>query len=456
MPHWPSTSAASVTPAPSSTAEWRKPPEAIMVSRLRNWLLFPVRTPARAAVSAVVLAALALAGWQGLRVLRFHQDRTAAEEALAAHDFPRARRLLASCLDQRPHDPAVLLLAAQAARRDGYLDDAQEYLDRYQARVRTATPEGALQWALLRVQQGLVKENVHDLIAQVDIRHPASEQILEALAQGCVHVYRLDEASFWTKQLLDRFPDNPVGRLIHAQTTETLGRLDRAGALMQALVEDYPENDRARLFLARILTKGRQYEEAAQHFRELRRRQPGDVMILLGLVRALLPLEQLDEAGPLLRELEEEHADNSEAMLECGRFALRQKRPADAERLLRRALELAPHDHEIHYHLSVCLQQLERPEESRRHLARFKQIEDDLKRLEQLVEATVKKPSEPGPRLEAGQICLRNGQAAEGLRWLYGVLDLVPAHKPTHQALAEHFESIGDSPRAEYHRQRAR
>jgi predicted Zn-dependent protease len=337
-----------------------------MPSRVRTWLLFPVRTPARAALSAAVLVLLGLVAWHGLRVLRFHRDHAAAQQALALFDFPEARRRLASCLELQPRDPAALLLAAQAARRDGWLDDAQEYLDRYQARVGGPTPEGALQWALLRVQRGLVKENVHDLIAHLEIRHPESEQILEALAQGSVHVYRLDEAHFWIKQLRDHYPDNPVGRLVEAQTMETMGRRDRAGELTRQLVEDYPGNDRARLYLAQLLAKSRQYDESAHHYRELHRRQPAEVMPLLGLIRSLLPLERLDEARPLLRELEEDHADNSEALLECGRFALRDERPADAERLLRRAVELAPNDHEVHYNLAMALEQLKRPEESRR------------------------------------------------------------------------------------------
>ena len=171
-----------------------------MRTRLRRWLLFPVRSPARAALSAAALALLAFAGWHGLRVLRFHRDKAAAEEALATYDFPEAQRRLASCLDFWHRDPAVLLLAAQAARRDGRLDEAQQHLDRYRDQVNAPTPEGALQSVLLRVQRGLVKEYVHVLIDHVEVRHPASEQILEALAQGCVHVYRLDEASFWTKQ----------------------------------------------------------------------------------------------------------------------------------------------------------------------------------------------------------------------------------------------------------------
>ncbi len=422
---------------------------------MRNWLLFPVRTPARATLSAAALVLLAIAGWQGLRVLRFNGDKAAAEEALATYDFPEAQRRLASCLDLWPGDPAARLLAAQATRRDGRLDEAQEHLDRYQARVGAPTQEGALQGVLLQVQRGLVKEHVHILIDHIEIRHPASEQILEALAQGCVHVYRLDEASFWTKQLLDRFPKNPVGRLLDAQTNVTLRRRERALEIMRRLVEDYPGDYKARLYLAGLLFKENQYEEAAQHYRELHDRQPAEVTPLLGLVDVLFKLERFDEAGPLLRDLEEKHTGNSEALLECGRFALRQKRLADAESLLRRAVGLAPNDHEIHFELAVCLRQLGRTDESQRHLERFQQIEADMKSLEKAFQVIVKTPADPAPRLEAGRICLRNGQVSEGLRWLHGALELVP-HKPTHKVLADYYESVGDKVRAEHHRARAR
>ncbi|MCI0641745.1 MAG: tetratricopeptide repeat protein, partial [Gemmataceae bacterium] len=281
-------------------------------------------------------------------------------------------------------------------------------------------------------------------------------QILEALAQGCVHVYRLDEASFWTKQLLDRFPHNPIGRLLDAQTNETMRRREKALQITRRLVEDYPGNDKARLYLAGLLVKTHKYDEAAAHYQKLHRRQPADLKPLLGLVGVLLKLERFDEAGPYLRELEDKHADNSVALLECGRYALYQKRPADAESLLRRAVQVAPFDHEVHFELAVCLQQLNRKDEAQRHLERFQEIEEDMKRLEKAFQGMVKDPADPAPRLEAGRLCLRNGQVTEGLRWLFGVLDLVPNHKATHEVLADHFDSVGDSARAKHHRARAR
>jgi tetratricopeptide (TPR) repeat protein len=427
-----------------------------MPTKLRERVRFSLRSPAGAALSAAVLALLAFTGWHGARALRFHRDEAAAREALARYDFPEARRRLASCLGLRPADPEALLLAAQAARRDGQLDEAQDYLDRQWQQAGRSTPEAALQGTLVQVQRGLVKEHVRELLEYLEIRHTDSEQILEALAQGCVRVYRLDEALFWTKQLRDRFPANPVGRLIDAQTNETLLRTERALEIARRLVEDYPDNDKARLYLAELLARGRQYEEAADHYRELHRRQPAALAPLLGLVRALLSLERLDEAAPLLRELAEAHADNADALLERGRFALARKRPADAEPLLRRAADLAPNDADVHRALAVCLGQLGGAEESRRHLERSQQIEADLMRLEKAVTAMSQKPNDPGPRREAGAICLRNGQVAEGLRWLDGALEVAPDDKPTHQLLADFYASQGDAGRARFHQDKAR
>ena len=423
-----------------------------MHSRLGRWLHPLFRTRPRAALSLVALAVLAAGSWQGLRAARFHWCKSAAEEALGRYDFREASRQLDVCLALWPDDPAALLLAAQAARRQGRLDDADALLDRHRRAAGTATPEARLQAMLVRVQQGQVKSHVYLLIEDIEVRHPASEQIMESLALGSVHVYRLDEASFWTKQLLDRFPANPVGRLLDAQTHETLRRRERALEITRRLVADYPTDDRARLYLASLLLKTRDYEGAAREYREVRLHQPRDLGALLGLLAALQALDRAEEAAPLLRELEEHHADSAAALLERARVALRADRPADGEPLLRRAAALAPNDHAIRLDLATCLERLGRPDEARPHLDRFRESEADMKRLDEAFQATIKTPSDLAPRMEAGRICLRNGQAAEGVRWLLGVLDLAPGHRPAHQLLAEHFESVGEDRLAGHHR----
>lgn len=427
-----------------------------MTPRFHDVLLAWVRSPARVAGVVVLLALVAAGGWYGLRAVRFQRGQAAARAALAEYDFPLAKEHLAGCLELRPADPETLLLAAQAARRDGLLNDSEEYLDRYRVAVPAGTPEAALQGVLVRVQRGEVKPLVASLLEYLEIRHPESEQILEALARGCVHVYRLDEAAFWTKQLLDKYPANPVGRLLDAQVSDTARKRERALDVLAKLVEDYPHFDKARLYHAGVLARLHRYEESAAEYREALRRQPADVGALLGLTRALVSLGRLDDAAPLVRRLEADHGDVSEALLECGRFAARQNRPEDAEPLLRRAARLAPNDHDVQLELAQVLRKLGKDDEAKRHLDRSQQIRDDMLHLEKAFQAMVKSPADAGPRYTAGQLCLRNGQVAEGLRWLYGALELAPGHKPTHQALAEHFEGVGDAKQAEYHRGKAR
>jgi len=425
------------------------------LGRLRTWLLYPVRTPLRIGLTALLLAAAAVAGWYFERAARFDHNRSAAERALAGYDFPAARRHLAECARLRPDDPGVRLLAAQTARRDGDLAEAQSQLDRYRI-LAGSTEDGRLEGAMLLAQRGQIEEVVRYLMDLADQRHPASEQILEALATGCVHVYQLDRASFWVTYLLKQAPNNPIGLLIRGQTADTLGDRDKARETLRKLVAEHPRFARGRMALAQSLVRARQYEEAAGHYEVLHRDQPGEVPSLLGLVRCLVQLGRTEEARPLVRELRERHADASEALLEVGLFALREGRPEEAEPLLRRAVELAPNDHEVRLQFGVALQQLGRAEEATAHLERSRQIEADLTRLEKAVAAMVKTPSDPEPRLEAARVCLRNGQDAEGLRWLHGALQLAPGHRPTHQALSDYYAAHGDPEQAEYHRQRTR
>jgi tetratricopeptide (TPR) repeat protein len=417
-----------------------------MRGRRRRWLL----------LAALLLALSAYPGWYGVCLLRFRRDRAAAEKALAEYDFAAARDRLASCLRLWPSDPPTRLLAAQAARRDGDLAAAEEHLEAYRTlRDGGGGPERTLEWSLIEAERGRVKDVQGFLLSCLEVHHPASEQILEALAWGSVQNYQLDQAQFWVEELSTKAPKNPVGRLVRAQTAESLGRDDRALDVYRSLVADYPRYTRARWGLAALLFRTHRYEEAAAVYEELRRQQPGQALHLVGLARCWERLDRTEEARPLIRRLEEHYPDNSEALLECGQFALGEHRPADAERFLRRAAELAPNDHEVHYQLGVCLGQLGRPEEARRQVERAKEIEADLIRLEKAFTSTVRAPADPAPRLEAGQICLRNGQVAEGLRWLYGALEVAPRHKPTHAALADYFASQGDAERAEHHRRLA-
>ena len=426
-----------------------------MASRLLSWLRLPLHRPRLAVLVVILIGLLGYLGWLGGCVLWVRWDRARAEEALAEYDFAEARRRLARCIRLRPADADLRMLAVRAARRDGDLEFAEEQLDLYHDLVGESSPQETLERALRRAQQGKVHEVAEYLIEALEVRHPQSEHILESLTMGCIQIYQLNRAMFWDNELLEKWPKNGIGRFFRAETMDTQGNRDKAIASFQELVRDYPKFFKARLSLAGILFKAQRYREAVPEYATLLQQRPGELLSLLGLASSYDRLGATDEARPLLAQLEERYPDNSEVLLLSGRFALREERPGDAERILRQALALAPDDHEIHRELGICLAQLGKREESREHLDRSKRIEADLILLEKAMIAMGKAPNDPKPRREAGEICLRNGQVAEGFRWLQGVLDSTPDDKATHQILANFFASQGDPESAAFHGRKA-
>src|SRR5262249_51990543 len=156
-----------------------------------------------------------------------------AEQAIAGYDFAEGRRRLDRCLSLQPNDLELHLSAARAARRDGDLDAAQRHLSAYRAIAQHYTPQAALEWQLISAQQGHVRDVVNELMEAIDIHHPQTEQILEALALGCVQNYEFNQAMFWIQELLERSPKNAIGRLLQAQTIDTLGDRQKTIAILQ-------------------------------------------------------------------------------------------------------------------------------------------------------------------------------------------------------------------------------
>jgi Flp pilus assembly protein TadD len=407
--------------------------------RLRRAVRASFRTRRRAQLSVLLILVASFVVWHAVRITRGHFAHKRAEEALARYDFPAAREHAKLATELRPRKPEVWLLAAQAARRDGDAAEAKSHLEEYKS-LAGRTPDGRLEDSLQHAQRGEIERDVYDLMAKADAGHPATEQILEALAVGSVHIYHFDRAAFWLHYLLGQFPNNPIGLLIRAQMDDLLGKRDLAAAGCRKILAAFPDHEKAKTLLAGLLYRAHQFAEAADLYEELWRKRPDEMNTLLGLARCREQMGQTDDARALLRQMEERFSENSEALLACGKFALTDGRAGDAERLLRRALELAPNDHEIHYQLGLCLERAGKSEESQTHFERFKQIEADLVRLDALLKVVVNNPRDPAPRREAGLICLRNGQAAEGLRWLHGALEVAPNDRATQATLAEYYK----------------
>jgi predicted Zn-dependent protease len=101
------------------------------------------------------------------------------------------------------------------------------------------------------------------------------------------------------------------------------------------------------------------------------------------------------------------------------------------------------------------LVRLGKEKEAGTQLAKLKRLEADLDRLRAVIRAVAMTPHNPALLCEAGQILMRNGQEAAGVRWLQNALARDPWHVGAHQTLADYYERTDSREQAAAHRRLA-
>jgi Tfp pilus assembly protein PilF len=401
------------------------------------------RHPIRSLVLALLLGLLGVGGYRvGLSFYADHHLQ-AADEAEARYEFDEAEKHLAKCLWAQPRSATLHFRMARAARRANHFDDASLHLKKCQ-QLEGKNPENALEALLLRVETGDIAEVERLLQEQVDQESLDANLILEALAKGYVQTYRLDAAMHCVNRLLAREPDNVLALLVRASLQKTAGNNPKAEEDYRRAIAAQPDHREARRQFGEFLLSTKQHEEALSQFEYLRQRPGGDASeILLGLARSHRQMGHTETARQILDELLARNPDDRHALVERGKVALETESPTAAEKWLRQAVAAYPFDAQGNYLLGQCLLAQGREEEAHPYQAARTRIEGDLKALETAFRRVVKAPRDPAPRLEAGLICLRNGQPDEGERWLLSALDMAPGDEPTRTALADHYERTG-------------
>ncbi len=404
-----------------------------------------------------VLALLGVGVHQGGWNLWAAYHWRAARAAIDQRDLLRARAHLRLCLQVWPHSAATHFLAARTARRADDYEEAAQHLDECE-RLHGPPQDIEAERAMLRAQQGDLAWVERYLVGQVEQDHPEAPLMLEALTKGYAQTFRVPLALYCTGKWLRLQPDNVDALFWQGLLYERLFSQQshqQALADFRRVVDIDPEHEGARLHLAEALRRVRRFDEALELFQRLAQDDPGNAAAVLGLARCQSALGRVEEARILLDKLVEARPEDVPTLVERGKLALEMNQAAEAERWLQRAVARAPYERMANFFLAQCLEQRGQHDQAQSYRAKLKQVDADWQRLEEVMRQLVNAPLDTSLRFEAGTLLLRVGEDVQGRRWLMSLLEDVPDHRPTHQALADYYERAGNYARATYHRQQA-
>jgi tetratricopeptide (TPR) repeat protein len=255
--------------------------------------------------------------------------------------------------------------------------------------------------------------------------------------------------------LLSRQPENAPALVRRGQIWQRLDHLRQAVADYRRAVELNSADEWARLCLGEVLLHLHRPDEAVEHFEFLAQRLQGNPAVQLGLARCRRGQGREEEAAKLLERLSVVFPEEGPIWSDRGQLALEGGQLVLAEECLRRAARLRPNDFSTSYALFQCLERLDRKEEAKAWKGRCEQIDADRKRLREISEELIHKPSAVPLRCEAGRLSLRLGQNDDARGWLESALRQDPTCAAAHRSLADYYEQVGNPTAANRQRQLA-
>ncbi len=314
----------------------------------------------------------------------------------------------------------------------------------------------AFEWALLQAVDGNVSDVAEYLQQKADADPSVQRIVWEALTEGYLAVYRANDAFTIAQQWVSRDPDDLRALELRGQAAiQGRGRGLAIGADdLREVLKREPTRIRARAMLSITLLDLGLFDEAIPELERLTRDQPDQPDHRVRLARCLKMTNHPDEAVKLLDAVLQSNPDHGLALRARGQFALSDLRLAEAETWLRRAAEVLPNDYQTQYLLYQALQQAGYATEATEQLKRSETVKQQSTQLADLrTRRLAERPLDPALYTEMGSLLVKTGNTEQGLRWLDVALSLDPGFRPAHEALALHFEKVGNTERAAFHRQ---
>jgi tetratricopeptide (TPR) repeat protein len=377
--------------------------------------------------------------------------------AFARYRNQEALRHLERALKTWPDDEETRILAARAARRTGQFDQAEQHL-RYCQRLRPSpSPDLVLEWSMFRAASGDMLEVEAYLFEQTQKRPDMVKLIWEALAEGYLLTYRIDDALRMLDGWLAQEPQNLAALALRGRLFQVVNSHAKAAQDFRTGVEIDAQQDELRRRLAVSLMEIGRYDEALDHWQYLAQHIGRDPGILVNMARCEERTNNSDAALGLLAEVLSQYPDNGLALRTRGQLELARDHPAEAEDWLRKAVAAMPFDYRTHYALHASLEMQHRSEPAKAELETMQNLKDRLERMGHIISHEMSEnPRSSDLHLELGKQLISVGRKEEGTTWLLSAVKLDPENLGAHTALADLYREAGNIEQEEYHREQAR
>jgi len=411
----------------------------------------------RVSVKLVLIAAVVFSGvWVASpHILAWYHYRAGAK-ALEQYHSEQARDHFAECLRRWPTSSEVHLLACRAARRHGDYEEAKQHIQEMLRLEARPTDAGSLEWGLLRAAMGDLDEVEGGLDQRAEKEPAQAPLILEALAEGYMRMYRIRDSLICLDRWQQIQPDNPQAFFLRGNLWRQLKGFKRAISEYEQVLQFDAERLDARWWLSLCLVQNGRFNDALAHLELIRIRRPDNDDARVLLARCYGRLDQMEGADKLLDEVLARNPEHVLALKVRGQLLQMVQKPAAAEPWLREALRAMPHDYEANWGLFQSLQKQNKVAEAKAQSLRVEQLKKRLERLDEIgAKDMPNRPHDASLHCELGVLLLGLGHKDLGHRWLLSALHEDSNYRPARAALADYFESQGNSEKAAEYRRRA-
>ena len=436
-----------------------EPDDMTLTSRTRHWLW-----------GLLIVAISILIGW-ALGLGEFAARQMSAR-ALTNRDYDGAEHWAARAVSLNRHDAEAEFLLARISRKRGKLDLMMQHLNR--AGV-LGFPNDRLfrEGVLAKAQTGALDEVIEQLPKLLLEQQGDGAEICEAFTNGLLRHGRMAEANLLIQQWQAAYPDDPAPDVVLARLSEFDLHTKAAEQHYRDAIRKNANYLPAHYGLGRTLIELNQWSlayDAFHHCLAMDVKGPAQ----FGMARCLVHLDREVEARALLlaaaaepqevflqglRQLGE-RTEFDNLSLELGILETKLDHLDEALRWLQRAVDYNPKHRQARYQLAMTLNAASRAEEAKPHFDYHAQIQTQLREIDRLHGLVDRDPNVWESRYQLGSLSLQADSAEAGIFWLQSVLVEHPNHRPTHAALADHYERVAIAKRefrvlAEEHRRKA-